>query len=379
MLRGEGGAVEAVQGLPLESQRKLLLSLFSDYKYDLDEILNRFLYQSSIFALPELEDAIFSAVDAEDALTKIAELFSSFMIEQQAAPTKTRGTAKGEGRHFAAPWFVGYLAREGIALWPIHAAWDSEFVVPRVLKPLLWTFFVPEHGRELACKFMGPQADLKNVVYVQNVYKDLLWTTNYFEKTSFCVDHLLHLKGLYHSPEYLQEQKAYGVTLLFKLTLDHYGLKYEDVGTVADFFGGGRRIASDHGREAFGWVERPKHHRLKRYKDIIGREPPDRFPDYVERWAADLRSLLAPMDVQAIESKINELNVWLLYLISVGEEYAPKSWLDINREKHINSGGNVAYSTFVDFAAKVGGARAQSYISTLKQAWTIAATHTNGA
>lgn len=372
MIRGGGGVVEVAQGLSTKIQRKLLHTVMYDYNYDLDEIF-KILGQSNVFALRELEAALSSAASADDALTSISELFSSFAIEQKAQYQAT-GNKKGDGRHFAAPWFVAYLAREGVLLWPTKAASDSEFVFPRVLKPMMWTFLVPEHGRKLAHSLVGPDTDEKLHPYIQPVYRDLLWTTTFFERPSFSSNHLLQLKSRYHSPPHNSEARGYGANLIFNSVLAYHNLTYEDVGSIADYFGGRRRIASAHGRDAFSWVDHPKQHNLRRYQKIFSSAPPDRFPEYVVQWAADLRTLLSTMGVRAVESKVDDLNIWLLYLISVGADYAPKTWQEINREKHINSVDTPGYSTFVDFVRKLGGARAQSYITTLRQAWTIAAT-----
>ncbi|MBK1841654.1 tyrosine-type recombinase/integrase [Azospirillum sp. YIM B02556] len=374
MVRGGGGAVDFAQGLQLEEQRHLLHSLLFDYNLDLDEIFSGFISQATMFALPELEEVLKGAVDAEEAWDKLSELFTSFMTEQKAH--KRRGEAKGDGRHFAAPWFLAYLTREGIVFWPLKAFVRLEGLLPRVLKPFYRTFFVPEDGRALACTLIGPEVRTQEASYCWNVYRELLLTTNFFEEiSSFCPDHLLHLKERYHSPEYDNAQKGHGSNLLFAAALSYYGLTHEDIGAVADYFGGRRRLTAEHGRDAFSWVDRPRQHRLRKYKEVFGAEPPTRFPDYVVQWAADLRSLLPGFNVRTIDRKLVELTPWLYWLIAVGEEYAPKTWQEINREKHINSMGNAAYTPYLDFLkSKIGGARVDQCISSLRQAWTLAAT-----
>lgn len=362
MPRGGGGAASIVQSLSLDEQRKVLHSVFFDYGYDLDEFL-AVLSQGEKFALPELDETLQKAINAEDAWDRIGEQFSA------------RGKMNQGGRRFAAPWFVAYLARKGIVFWPINAAQEAKNLLPRPFTPFLRTLFVPEGGRAVARSLIGPEGSQKDLTYTWAAYRDLLLTTNFFHDTSsFSHHHLLHVKGRYLL-QHASDGKIHGINLLFRGVLKHHGLTTEDVSDAAEYFGGGRRTTNENAREAFGWVDRPKHHKVKKYREIFGQPPPERFPDYVIRWAADLRLLLPHFRVNSIKNKINELAPWLYWLIYVGEHYAPLTWEDIDRERHINSNGNIALTPYLDFIkSNFSGRLASQCMPTLRQAWTLAAT-----
>lgn len=373
-IRGEGGAPEIAQAIEYEEQQKVLGAIIFESGRDLDDILS-ILGQASVFGLPELEAVLRASDDVEELWTRLVQLFSSFMNEQQASRSTTSTTAKGQGRRFAVPWFLAYLAREGIAWWPVRAASNSEHTLPWVLKPLLWTFWTPENGRDLARAIAGPDIKKPYVDYVRNVFRDLLLTTNFFNQSGeFRDEHLLHIKAQYSLDSDSNGHRKYGANLIYRASLKYHDLSYEDQSERAEYFGGGRRLTSHNGRDAFGWVDAPRLHKMKKYRDVFGCEPPERFPDYVVESAAELRSLLPHLNGKHVVNKIRDLDVFLFYLISVGEEYAPRIWEDIDRQRHINAMGNPAFSTFLEFVrTKHKVAAAQNSLSTLKQVWTLAA------
>lgn len=373
MIRGGGGSLEFAQRLSLEEQRTVLKRILLDDFYDFDEVLK--FGQADQMAMTELDRIIQGAPFEDTAWTQITKLLSSF-IDDQSAMGSDVGTGKGHGRRYAAPLFLAYLAREGEVLWPVRASLDSEAFVPRVFKPFLWTFFVPQKSRTLAralCSHRNLKSDL---TYIFPVYRDLLFTTNFFSDASTLrAEQFLHLKARYHSPAYNSLHRAHGINIMFKDALAHFGLTDEDVRQFSDYFGGRRRIAADNGRDAFGWVDNPSNHQLSKYQEIFGKRPPEKFPDYVIRWAADLRLILSNFGVKNVKGKIDRLTPWLYYLISIGENYAPPSFEFINRERHINSIGNSAYTTYTDFLSQEAMfSGADQCVTTLRQAWTLAAT-----
>jgi hypothetical protein len=371
MIRGEGGVPAFCQRLPLDQQRLVLGEVFASAAKSLDDIL--FISQTSIVSTQAVDELLATAPNAEASLTWLAGALWEFDAEQQ---TQSVG-GKGAGRHFAAPWFCAYLGREGYVLLP--RLLDSENFLPRLLTPFFWTFFVPAEARELA-RHMVQYPGEKHWMYTYAALRDLVLYTNFFQQASksFTLAHALYLKREYTTSETRSSaprvgavQRSHGLNRLFKAYIDFHEKTWEDVGPDARFFGGGRKLAVDHGRVAFAWVDNPKSHKLALYRKLVG-SPPEEFPEFIRNWARDLRSLLPLFAVQTPQGKIDTLNYWLIYLIKLGDG-APKSWHEVDRETHINHAGLGTHLTFVEFLRSVDRSNRQKIISDLQKAWYLAA------
>lgn len=374
MLRREGSTADFAQSLPRRKQTELLRQIFFANNYDLDEFLT-ILIQSNAFALADIRKCLDNNNDVNAAWTALCDGYSRFHSRQAGDRGRPNGTGKGQGRRFGIPWFLAYLAREQILLWPINATIDSEFLLPRFLKPLLKEFFVPKRGRALAEDLYGLKTDPKEIPYILVAFRDLLLGSNFFaDPTSLNGNHLLHFKHRYELLGRGHGHRSHGINLIFRSALKHYNLDYEDRSELAAYFGGRRKASTDHGREAFGWVDHPSMYKLKSYRELVG-TPPDKFPDFLFAWSADLRSILTMMDVQHIHQKIRWLNYWLYFLVKIGERAAPKSWRGISRAKHINSGDGSEQNTFVSFLVEnLSHHAAEACLITFRQAWSLAAT-----
>ena len=364
MVRGQGGVSAFCQSLPIAQQRLILAEVFANEQASLDDIV--VLGQTGLIGAEEIDHVLATAPDARSVLQWLAEILWSFDVEQK---NQTLG-GRGAGRRYAAPWFCGYLAREGYILLPYLQG--SQDFLPRLLTPFLWTFFVREAARKLSV-YLVRNVGSSSWPYAYAALRDLVLRTNFFRQDlgSVTLDHMLRLKREYTTAEDVTDSsnvgqhRGHGINQLFNCYLKFHGRTWEDIGADARYFGGGKKLTSGRGREAFGWVENPRGHKLSLYREIVG-EPPDEFPEVIVSWARDLRSLLPLFGVQDPESKIFALNFWLIYLTELGDK-TPNSWWEIDRETHINNADENAHLTFIGFVRKLDLANPQNIISTLRE------------
>jgi hypothetical protein len=361
--RGSEGLATLLQSYTLPEQRTILRRTFENRSKSLDDLV-RFA-QSSIVAMNDLRKALEKSKTPAVAWSRLCHATHDFCRNQKTAGSST---ARGDGRHFAVAWFMAYLAREGIVLWPTSLADGTEHLLPRLLKPFWYTFFVAPDSIALASALAGP-SQAKQSAYTFPVFRRLLLETNFFERPRSDASHLLHLKTRCGG----RSAFGHGANLLFKDLLRHHGRTFEDAGAISRYFGGGRKTSTDHAIEAFDWVDHPDRRKCALYRRCLGKEPPAQFPLYVRQWAADLRTLLPLFRVRSTGHKIVSLNYFLVYLISAGPRSAPRTWLSIVRDKHINSNGNPNHWTFVDFLSTQQVREVRTVIADIKKAWTLAA------
>jgi len=355
------------QALPVTDQRKLLEGIFREN--EISQVLD--VGQANTVDFSDLETNLSSAQSAETVLMWLASELGAFDANLD------RGSGKGQGLRYAAPWFLLYLARSGALLFPRLK--NSENLLPGFLKPLLWDFFAPSPAQSFASALIR-QCSSKEFDYASSVFRELLLHTNFFARTDFSPDvpHLLHLKERYSaggtSPNRKNTAKQHGTNIAFAKYIAYFGKTFLDVGETSAFFGGYQRPNTSDARDAFGWVTHPDRRKNRAFAKVVGYEQPSQFSEVIVEWAKDLRQLLPLFGVKDVKQKIDGLNDWLFFLITLGEE-APTNWMEVDRERHINSYGFTDSLTFVDFLrTKVKGARVNKSISTLRQAWSLAAT-----
>ncbi len=351
----------------------IIREIFEDRSMSFDDVVK--LSQSSVVDTEAVDQMLEEAPDAETALNNLAGTLWRFDAEQKVT---AKSTAARAGRHYGAPWFCAYLAQKGYVLLPEMTC--GENILPRLLTPLLWTLFIPEKERNLA-KHLIRHPGKKSWAYSLPVFRELVFRTNFFQSASsgFTLAHFFQLKRCYTTvetgsgaPRASADQLGHGLNRIFEAYLDFHGKTWEDGGPDARFFGGGRSLTGDHGREAFAWVENPGAHKLTRFRKLIDGNPPTHFSEFIQEWARDLRSLLPMFEVQAPSRQIDHLSHWLIFLIKLGDS-APKSWQEIDRELHINHVGMGTHLTFIGFVRQLDKANRQGIVSDLQKAWNLAA------
>jgi hypothetical protein len=370
--RGAGGAPVFCQGLPSDLQLRVMQQAFSDPYMSLDDIV-ALPSQTSAVNLEAVEKVFVESGNADDAMQRLAAMLWEFDREQD---TTARG-GKGAGLHYAASWFLLYLAREDYILFPRLA--QPALALPRFMSPLLWTFFVPKAARELALHLVKhPGEDQWD--YTHRALRELILYTNFLrlEVNKFSLAHFMIMKREYTTSDIGGEAirkganpLSHGLNRLFDAYLSFHGKVWEDIGPDARYFGGGHRITADNSRDAFSWVEQPKSHKLVLYRKHIG-EPPEAFPPHIQEWARELRAILAMYGVQAPGNKLNSLNYWLIFLMKLGDD-APRTWRAVDRERHVNHVGLGAHLTLVDFVRGLDRETRYKILPDLQQAWHLAA------
>ncbi|MFC7688699.1 VPA1269 family protein [Paeniroseomonas aquatica] len=329
--------------------------------------------QNSVVDIEAIEKAFAECRDADDVMRHLAAMLWDF---DRLQDTMALG-GRGAGLHYAAPWFLMYLAREDYILFPRLIYPDS--LLPRFVAPLLWTFFMPKAARNLALHLVKHPGE-DQWTYTRPVLRELFLYTNFFrlETSTIAFAHFVNFKREYTlsetGAEVVREGAgvlSHGLNRLFDAYLNFHGKTWEDVGSDARYFGGGYRITSDNSRDAFSWVEQPKGHKLVLYRKHIG-EPPETFPGHIQEWARDLRAILLLYGVQSPANKIDSLNYWLIFLMKLGDD-APRNWCEVERERHINHVGLAVHLTFVDFIRSLDRDTRFRILPDIQQAWHLAA------
>lgn len=333
------------QHAPAE-QRRIIRAAF-----DLQECLDQVVVtsQTSVLAVEELLNALDQADTSGEILDHLVAEASAF-VGRKTAHVHGVPKARGGGRRFGAPWFLMYLAKHGLVLWP-RLFDDSENLVPQFLKPFWWTLFTPSRFRDLSRELAAGEGPA--------VHRHLTLTTNFFHSDHFTPVHLLHLKTTYAGED--DGAKQHHINLAFRATLRHFGTTVEDVESISEYFGGYIRLGRPHAKP-FAWVEYPQRKRLARFTSIVG-PAPERFPARIHEWVRQLRQVLPRFGVKVIKGKINQLDHWLIFLCTLTEEEAPRTWREISRT-HV--------ARYVAYLMDHGGVHRKSCLSTLEQAWQIA-------
>jgi hypothetical protein len=363
-VRHGGHLSDFVHGLETRQQIALLNHVLQQDN-DLDDLV---LIQpgNRTFGFAQAREALRSSGSSEEAWNALAGLAMEF----SQAPMAVR--QPNEQKPYAAALFMMFLKREGVLLWPTALSRDAAWISPRMFRFLIYTIGVPEASRSIIDSIKEVETtDFVN--YVTPALRDLILTTDFFSEYRARDDFstLLYLKECYQVDATKSVNRGLGVNIIFRTIISKMGFTFEDLPRISGYFGGGLRLTADNGRDAFGWVDRPSKH-MKKFRQIFG-DPPDRFPDYLKAWAAELRAMLPLFQAKSIDVKINELNPWLLFLHSMGAENAPRTWRDVQRS-HIASPG-VTGGTFTDFLrTHFQVARVQAMLATVQQSWEIAAT-----
>lgn len=147
----------------------------------------------------------------------------------------------------------------------------------------------------------------------------------------------------------------------------------------AHFFVNSARLAKI-GVDAFNWTLKPTPFNTQIASRLLG-HPIRIIPTHVKSWAVQLRDLLPQFGVKHIKQVENALSLWLIYLMTLDPQDAPKDFQTIVRTDHVHdhSGRNTyAFWNFLNaHFAKDAADKGNRAISCMRKAFHLAALRDN--
>lgn len=352
----DGNLLEVIGKLNPSQVSKLMTYAEANFGWD------RVLKPAYGAGLSELEKLIKGNRSPQSMLSTVAEKAHSFLV---GGTTDVRaGWA----------WFAQWLCREGIWIQPFSHVGGLDRVTFTPFDYLWIDVFCPQNGnwRTLARSawqlWRNKSREAEREVLA--AYRQLLHSTNATQFSQLPLGPFAALRTLHLDKS--QSSRATGFNTLARLACTAFDVDLLDM-DEAQLFEGRRRLASQHGTSLFAWVERPTQRNTQRYQELVG-PPPARFADYLRQWAENFRELFPLLEAKSVYGPSDSLNLFLVYLAKLGEERAPRSLAELVREKHINSFGNPAHYTFMDFLrhADIHPDRKNTALTRLAQVWILA-------
>jgi len=133
---------------------------------------------------------------------------------------------------------------------------------------------------------------------------------------------------------------------VYKLAVEHAGQSTKER-KEAHLFVNGARLAQI-GVDAFNWTLSPTPFNTQLASKML-RQPVTHVPPHVKSWAAQLRELLPAYGNKAISQVENALDFWLIYLMTLDPEDAPKDFQSISRTDHVHDLSGRNTHTFWNF------------------------------
>lgn len=366
-IKSEGGVAGYINTLGLRTRKKLLENLLQAGS-PLDDILR--LGQSSIVGDQEIEGFLHSTGDAMYALEVIADRTERFFHEQKSAGSSQR---KGAGRIYGWAWLAQHLSVRGIWLQPAAHITDIINLFPRKFQPVSAWLAVPDHHFELAEQVLNRATSSKSTSYanILSVFLTIAQCSNAFSGDGMRAWPFVFFKAWAQaSGSGLRSSSA---SNLFKLLCNYHSI---DVAThpVARNILGLKRLVGK-GVDAFAWCDRPNPRNTRLAEKCLGRKV-ETIPWWVRDWADCLRSSLRLFGTKSVRNQVSELQTWLIFLLTLEERKAPKSFREVVRRIHVNDGEADSH-TYVNFLTThfAKGARGTGYRapSTLAKAWYLIA------
>lgn len=354
--RQDGSLPEVMAKLTPSQVRELMT--YADTNFGWDAVLR----PKYVAGLSDVQKLVMSNRSAQSMLSTVADNTHARLAD--GAENVPAGWA----------WFAEWLCREGVWIQPFSHVGNLSSVTFSPFNYLWIDVFCPSNGgwptlARSAWQLWrnGSRAAESEVLAA---YRQLLHSTNASQSERLSLGPFAALRTIHLDKN--QAGRATGFNVLARLACKAFGTELLEM-EEAQLFEGRRRLSSQHGINLFAWVDRPTPRNTQRYQELVG-SPPPTFPDYLRQWAGDFRELFPLLQAKSTNGPIDALNLFLLYLAELGEERAPKCLAEIVRGKHINSLGNPAHFTFMDFLGRVGCQpdRKNTALTRLAQVWVLA-------
>lgn len=372
LARGEGSIVEQVMAMSHEDQKAIIETIVEDHEI-LDEWLR--VSQGSAIGWARLRDSVRATTDAAAFLENLADETDRLMGDDEQRTV--RHASVDEKIEYAPTWFAQFLAKRQVWAWPARYTARMMFMYPSRFTPLIARMSVSRDRRDFADSVFRYHQDQRHtgaVVSLQAFATAALCSNAWemgnspfrwyplaaFKERASTLASANHILG--------------SINAVYKLAVEHAGETVKGR-PEAHYFVNSARLAQI-GVDAFNWTLNPTPRNTQVARQLLNR-PVDVVPEHVKSWAAQLRPLIPLFRVKTIKMVENPLNYWLIYLMELEPDEAPKDFQTIIRMDHIHdlrghntrTFWNFLNSYFPEDNADMGN-RA---ISTLRKAFHLAA------
>ncbi|MBP0438054.1 VPA1269 family protein [Tianweitania sediminis] len=348
IVRGNGSVEDYALAMTREQQRAFIDAVVEIE--DVDEWL--LTAQGSRAGWSDIQASLRKATDSLQFLNVLAEQVDRFMGDPDV---RTKRHASIEEKIVYAPsWFAQFLAKRGIWLWPARYVARIVYLYPARLIPLVSRLSVPDRYRELADKVFRYHQDQRHsgaVLSLQAFTIAGLAGNTWSETTpglsgSDPGDYRWYPLSCFKAVGNTQNNLTSSINAVYRIATEHFGFDYGERQESALFLHTMRLDKS--GVDAFNWTNSPTPQNTRLATRLLG-EPVTEVPPHVRNWARELRSMLTLFDVQAIKQVEDALNIWLIYLMTLEPEEAPRDFRSIKRRLHIHDMRDENLRTFYVF------------------------------
>ncbi|KAA0073979.1 VPA1269 family protein [Tardiphaga sp. P9-11] len=339
-IRNLDGILNALE----ETDRKHLISEILSANCCLDDVLK--LHQSSLVGDLEIDKYLATETSSPDALETIARCTEAFFNEQ-----KTRiESGEGHGRIFGWAWFSQYLSTEGVWLQPVSHITDILNLYPKKIRPVACWMAVPSRYWEIGNLVWSRMEASRSTsaANILNVYLTIAQSSTAFQGHGLVEWPLVYFKRWAQTHRTSGELRSASTNHLYRLLCEYHGLVAAEQATAPHFLG--RRRTAKTGVVAFEWCENPSNRNTKLVERCIGHTV-RQVPLFIRDWAESFRELLPLFGTKSVKNQMEELNTWLIFMLHLGEQDAPKSFREVVRSRHIND-RKPNSSTYVNFLAR---------------------------
>jgi hypothetical protein len=368
--KGMGSIVDFVLALDRQKQSSLIEAIVKIE--DIDEWM--LVSQGSSVRWRELREEVARADDVYRFLTYLADKVDRWMGD--AALRDRESNKREEAVEYAHGWFAQYLARRGIWVWPARYVSRIMYLYPSRYLPLATRMSVGRDCREFAdfvYRFhQGKRQQSQSMTIQAFVVSALSGNTWQSEGTPFRWYPLAAFKECTDQIS-SKTQLSTSINAVYKLATEWFG-DAAPRGSEARIFLTSARIGMI-GVDAFEWTARPTARNTQLAARLTG-SPVTAIPTHVKSWAGQLRELLPHFGVKYIRQIENDLNIWLIYLLTLDPTDAPPDFRSISRPKHVHDLSGTNKNGFRTFLAskfsKKASDRANRAISAMAKAFYLA-------
>jgi len=341
---------------------------------DLDALLR--VSPNSLLGWNELSTNVKTMSDVGTFLSGLALEVENFVTSQRVGGDGTRGS----GRRYAASWFGQFLALKGVWLFPLNYCASVKYFYPNRLRPILAWMTVPEKAQPLADLMTTIDADRSksSLGYCLNALITAGLSSDMWREHRLCTAPLELMKRV-NARETARFNQNFSSSLnrVYRALVDAFEAKMIERPEASLFLRHKRLNAAS--TSGLRWCSDPNVRNTRRARQILGREITS-VPCYVRRIGQELEETLKHFKVIHVSQITDALSVFLIYVMSLNENDAPKSLVNIDRERHINNlteHGATFRNFLIDHYSESGRDVGGRAMGALEKAWRISS-HLHG-
>jgi hypothetical protein len=344
MKRGEGKILDEVLAMPREIQKAIIEAIVDDHQ-DIDGWM--LVSQGSEVGWEGLRNRVHGTTDTAAFLEELAADTDRAMGERENRVV--RHADPNDKIRFAPRWFSQFLAQRKIWVWPARYASTMIHLYPSRFTPLVARMSVSAEHRDLAdavFRYHQGKGNTASAVSLQ-AFATAALCGNTFE-TSRGPFNWYPMAAFKEKIPSLSSSKFLSSSLnaVYRIAVEHAGESVKERPEAHLFVNGGRLARV--GVDAFNWTLNPTPFNTQLASKMLER-PVTAVPSHVKSWAAQLRELLPEFENKIVTQDENALNLWLIYLMTLEPERAPKDFQSISRTEHVHDLRGENTDTFWDF------------------------------